>query len=613
MQKLILGFDAFDPGRFERLSSEGKLPHLNRYVEDGGYARLEVTAPPQTEVSWTSIATGVNPGGHGIFDFVHRNPKTYSPYVSLLPTESKLFGTQFVPPFEATTIFEEVAQQGYPSTVLWWPATFPARPASLVRTIPGLGTPDIQGRLGVGTFLSANPDLAQGKTKTSFERLERDGNRRYTSLLKGPASTKLLGSVKQTSVELKVEPLDDESARLAIGGHTLELTRGEWSPILELSFRVNLLVSVQAITRIILTQVRPDVALYVLPLQIHPLHSIWRYGTPNSFIKQTWQECGPFLTLGWPQDTTGLEEQCITDRQFLDLCESIFRGREGVLMHHLQNFQEGILALVFDSLDRIQHMFWHTRPDIVDAWYVKLDALVGKVEQRLKELGKDEVDTFILSDHGFTNFDRKVHLNRWLLDQGYLALKDEDEKASQSLENVDWSQSKAYAVGLNSLYLNLARREGEGIVQADERETEIQKLCNELERWRGPDDQAVIQRAWPRREVIAGPFTERGPDIIVGYSPGYRASQKTGMGKWSNTILEPNQDHWGSDHCVASQAVPGVLFSSQSLDQYPHPSYRDIPPLVIGKELDQSDTAPPRFSQEDQDIVEKRLESLGYL
>ena len=79
MRTLILGLDAFDPTVFERLSEQGKLPNLTKYVEAGGYARFAVTNPPQTEVSWTSMATGLNPGGHGIFDFVHRDPATYNP------------------------------------------------------------------------------------------------------------------------------------------------------------------------------------------------------------------------------------------------------------------------------------------------------------------------------------------------------------------------------------------------------------------------------------------------------------------------------------------------------------------------------------------------------
>ena len=142
MRVLMIGLDAFDPTTFERLNNAGRLPHLSKYVAKNGYRRFAVSNPPQSEVSWTSIATGLNPGGHGMFDFVHRNPANYALNVSLLPTKDGLTGTQFAEPYNAKTIFEQTVDMGQPATVLWWPAMFPARLKSPVRSLPGLGTPD---------------------------------------------------------------------------------------------------------------------------------------------------------------------------------------------------------------------------------------------------------------------------------------------------------------------------------------------------------------------------------------------------------------------------------------------------------------------------------------
>src|SRR5512144_120703 len=164
MRTVILGFDSFDPGTFERLSENGKLPNLGKFAGNGGYSRLEVCSPPQTEVSWTSIATGVDPGSHGIFDFVHRDPATYIPYVSILRTHKSAVGEQFIPPYTTKTFFEEAASLGYPATALCWPAMFPARPDIPVNTLPGLGTPDIRGQLGVGTLFSTE-DEERKKTR----------------------------------------------------------------------------------------------------------------------------------------------------------------------------------------------------------------------------------------------------------------------------------------------------------------------------------------------------------------------------------------------------------------------------------------------------------------
>ena len=375
MWTLLLGFDAFDPTVFERLSEKGKLPHLTRYVEIGGYARLAVANPPQTEVSWTSIATGSNPGGHGIFDFVHRDPATYTPYLSLLPTKTSPFGTRFVPPYKARTIFEETTRQGFPATVLWWPATFPARPELPVRALPGLGTPDVKGRWGVGTLFAsdAGPDRLRNVAVVA---LARRGTDRYAGSLAGP-SRKSRGSTNQSALDVQIDLIDDGSAHVAMGDQTVELIKGRWSPVLVMRFKVGRLVRIHALARLILTHTRPHVRLYVSPLQIVPMRSPWRYATPRAFVKQVWSSHGPFLTLGWPQDTTALEEGCIADSQFLDLCESVFTIRERILLSQLEQFNEGILASIFDSLDRVQHMFRRSRPGIVDDWYVRLDGLVG--------------------------------------------------------------------------------------------------------------------------------------------------------------------------------------------------------------------------------------------
>ena len=611
MQTLILGFDAFDPRRFERLCEQGRLPNLTRYVDAGGYARFQISNPAQTEVSWTSMATGLNPGGHGIFDFVHRNPKTYAPYVSLLPTESSALGTRFVPPYQARTLFEEAADQGFPATAFWWPATFPARPGLPVRTFPGLGTPDVHGRLGVGTLFASDGDLSGDTRKTAVEPLTPHGSDRYTGRLPGPARQGPLGS-RESSLELELLLADGETARLKLGDQTLELTRGVWSPIIDLSFKMGLLVRLRALTRVILTQTGPTVRLYALPLQPHPLGAPWRYATPPGFVRGVWKAHGPFLTLGWPQDTTGLEDGCITDAQFLDLCASIHEARARILMDELARFDEGVLATVFDSLDRVQHMFWRDRPDVVDEWYVKLDGLVGRVERRVAERGQEGARLIIVSDHGFAPFDQKVHLNRWLLDRGYTAAN--GGNGAGALKDVDWSNSQAYAVGLNSLYVNLQGREGQGCVPPEQAASLVERLRGDLLAWQGPDGTGVVQQVWAREEAFVGPFADRGPDLVVGYAPGYRASAETGMGEWRRTTLEPNRDHWGADHCVDPAAVPGVVFASRGLDSFPQPSYHDFPALAISMKPHASAAAPPpSFSEEDQEVVEERLRSLGYL
>ncbi len=613
MKTLLLGLDAFDPGTFERLFEAGEMPHLGRYVPQGGYARFEVANPPQSEVSWTSIATGLDPGGHGIFDFVHRDPATYRPIVSLLPTRRGAGGTQFVRPSTARTIFDQAASQGYPAASLWWPATFPARPDSPVATIPGLGTPDLFGRWGVGTLFTSETGLPEKIGKTRMVPLSPRGEERFAGVFPGPERKTRRGA-EETGLPLEVFRQNGERVHLKLGAHSLELTLGEWSPILTVSFKAGLFFKIQAITRLILTRTTPDIRLYALPLQLHPLHPIWRYGTPRSFVKRTWEHAGPFLTVGWPQDTTGLEDGCITDEQFLALCDSIFAARRAALHYHLTSFREGLLGIVFDSLDRIQHMFLRDRPDLVEAWYRRLDALAGEVQGWLAASPGGEGRMLILSDHGFTRFEHKVHLNRFLIERGYLAPS--GERPAGGLKDIAWERTQAYAVGLNSLYLNLQGREGQGRIPPQEGQAVLQRLEEDLLGWRAPGGERIVQRVTRREEAFSGPLTAYGPDLLIGYAPGFRASQATGTGAWGAAPLEANRDHWGADHCVDPRSVPGVIFAAEELRGLPHPSYRDIPMLAVNAAPDARGGSPPPESappDEDEAALEERLKSLGYL
>lgn len=114
-------------------------------------------------------------------------------------------------------------------------------------------------------------------------------------------------------------------------------------------------------------------------------------------------------------------------------------------------------------------------------------------------------------------------------------------------------------------------------------------------------------------EAFEGPLAQYGPDLVLGYAPKYRASSETGLGGWGDETIEPNSDHWEADHCIDLAAVPGVLFSNRGLDNFPNPSFADIPEMTIGKELSARIASGPVGTDEDQDVLEERLKGLGYL
>jgi predicted AlkP superfamily phosphohydrolase/phosphomutase len=550
----------------------------------------------------------VDPGSHGLFDFVHRDPETYVPYVSLLPTKQTMVGEQFLPPYTTRTLFHEAADMGYPAAALWWPALFPARPELPVATIPGLGTPDIRGQLGVGTYVTTEP---REMKKTKVIALKASGQGRFEAALEGP-QVKAKGGMRPALLPLTVEVVDESSARLVVGDQKLLLPLGKWSPVLELKFKAGFAFTVHAITQVLLTELEGRVSLYFVPLQIHPLHALWHYATPPGMVKDAWKVSGGYLTLGWPQDTNALEDGCITDEQFINLCESIFVSRKRIFFRQLDRFQEGVLAGIFDSLDRVQHMFTRGNPEVVHDWYIRLDGFVGEVHARLEKLGLPEHRLLILSDHGFKTFEHKVHLNHWLAGNGYMSTEKQSE--TPELKDVSWEKTRAYALGLNSMYLNVANREGKGTVTPEQIEPLLEELKNRLLDWRTDDGRQVISRVLLKHEAFTGPFARFGPDLVMGYAPGFRASSETGLGKSAATSLEANHDHWGADHCIDSAKVPGVLFANRDITNMPGLSFRDIPFLALGKHLDQSYIKPPsQAAGTGQKDLEERLKGLGYL
>src|SRR6266540_2141922 len=609
MHSVLIGLDSFNPSTFEYLAEKGEMPNLTSLAGKSGYSRLKVCAPPQTEVSWTSIATGSDPGTHGIFDFVHRDPATYAPYVSILPTKQSAVGEQFIPPYTAKTIFSEAADMAYPAIALWWPALFPARLDLPISTIPGLGTPDVRGQLGVGTY--ATSDSNEKKDKTRVTLLKETSKGKYAGTLDGPM-TKTREGIQPAKVDFTLDILNDTQAKLRIGTVEMPLALEQWSPIFEVKFKLGLMFNVTAITKAILTQTRGKVSLYFLPLQIHPLHSNWHYGASKAFLKESWTHAGPFLTLGWPQDTTALEEGCITDQQFLALCDSIFESRKKVFYYHLSNMKEGVLAGIFDCLDRVQHMFLRDRIDIVYDWYRKLDGFVGEVRTKISSLGLDKVRFLVMSDHGFQQFGYKVHLNRWLAENNYLTFS--NHAGESGLQNVNWAETSAYALGLNSIYLNIKGREGKGQVAAEQVEPLLAEIKGKLLNLLGPDGRSVISSVLFKHEAFSGPYLRLGPDLVVGYAPNYRVSSETGLGKAPQMTIEVNHDHWGADHCIDPEVVPGVLFANRDVANIPEVSFRDIPLLMIGKHLDQSYLKPPsEQNRQGQENIEERLKGLGYM
>ncbi|MGH6921105.1 MAG: alkaline phosphatase family protein, partial [Geminicoccaceae bacterium] len=227
-----------------------------------------------------------------------------------------------------------------------------------------------------------------------------------------------------------------------------------------------------------------------------------------------------------------------------------------------------------------QHPLHNASDDLARAaikWiYGEADRILGRVMAVMKP----EDRLIVLSDHGFASFRRAVHLSRWLADQGYLVLKP-GEPASESLfSNVDWTKTKAFALGLNGIFLNLRDREALGIVRAEDAKALKQEITDKLTGIRDPETgETMIVTVYEGDEIYHGAQTGGAPDLVIGYAGGYRASWQTALGGVPEALVEDNAKKWSGDHCIEPSLVPGVLFTSFQPEQAVA-SIDEVPNLV---------------------------------
>ena len=239
-----------------------------------------------------------------------------------------------------------------------------------------------------------------------------------------------------------------------------------------------------------------------------------------------------------------------------------------MMLLELGRFDEGLLYCLFDTPDRVQHMFWRYREPnhpahkgkpptgefahVIDDQYRRGDAIVGKA----LEFVDDKTLLIVLSDHGFGSFQRGVHLNTWLYEQNLLAFREGidplgDAEATLFPKDVDWSRTKAFALGLGGIYLNLEGREGQGIVKEVEAEELKRSIADGLTGLVDPaHGAAAIRGVKTREELYQGPFAGESPDLTVHFERGHRVSWRCSLGKVGVGLFEDNVKKWSGDHIV---------------------------------------------------------------
>jgi predicted AlkP superfamily phosphohydrolase/phosphomutase len=606
---LVLGFDGMDPGIVHRLMGRGELPNMKRLGERGIFTMMRSTIPPQSPVAWGSFISGADPGVYGIFDFLHRDPKTYIPMFSqsaTLPSHMMLKLGQYQIPLkpgkivlqrEGRAFWDYLEERNIPATVLKLPTNYPPS-ASHQRTLSGMGTPDILGTYGIYSLYTSDESESQRDiSPNNIYYAYIDENNVMEGQIEGPKND-LVRDGENVIVPFKVY-VDNRhrTARIDIQGQEILIAEKEYSDWVEIKFSlIPNLASITGMVKFYLMEMGDKFRLYISPTHIDPRDPAVPISTPAGYSRELAERVGPYHTIGLPADTKALSQGTFAMENFITQSLSVFDESCRMYDYELQRFQrqnEGLFFFYFSSLDQGQHMFWalndkehpYYHPEesrkfayITDEMYRKFDRILGRTLKNIDPA----IPVLVMSDHGFGPFRRDVNVNHWLAQEGYLKLNygGPGEEAS-ILGGADWAASRAYALGLNGLYLNMKDREIEGTVTAGQRRKLLEEIKAKLEALVDPKNgQQVISCAYISEDNFSKNYIDRAPDIILGFNRGYRISDESALGTLSREIVSDNMSWWSGDHCVDPLKVPASFISSFKIKKAV-PDMPDVAPTIL--------------------------------
>ena len=635
---LILGFDGMDPDLVAKWMDEDKLPNIQRLAREGGMYPLATTHSPESPTAWASFATGVNPGKHNIYDFLVRDTATYLPDLGMVRREPAKFLFNYIPIRKlqlhslrgGTSFWVTAGRNGVRSSILTVPVTFPPEEVPNGELLAGLPLPDIRGTMG--TFYYFATDLSryeEGNTEFGgvLKRLVIENDVAKTELVGPPnpivrqkiqairtKSPKLSEADRAKVAELRVH--EDvhvlmtirwnraaKTATVDIAGQTVSLEEGKLSKWIDLDFKVNFFVRLHGMAQMLLMKADGELQLYISPVNWKPDNPPLPISSPESLAGDLFRRLGHYRTLGWAEATWPLNEGRMDERTFMEDLYRAFDDRAQVILNRIDARNWDVLVGVIESTDRVQHMMWRYMDpkhpmydaaeasrfgDSIERVYRRADQFVGEVLEHLEP----GTAIMIVSDHGFHSWRKSVNLNTWLVQQGYMAVQGQQpgEKTLDDLfgggefwENVDWTGTRAYAMGLGQIYFNLRGREAQGIVSPGAEATLLaEELSAKLLTLKDPDDGSPIVRAVHKRDdVYTGEYLHNASELQVGMEEGYRVSWQTTLGGSPQGIVYPNMRKWSGDHGGYDFATTaGVLISNRRASRA-EASIVDIAPTVL--------------------------------
>lgn len=589
---IILGFDGVDPNIVSAMFENGELPNLAKLREQGTFKPLRSSNPPQSPTAWSSFATCKDPGDHGIYDFLRRNPKTMFPGVGFgqamhakLSPDGSVAEPAHALNFRQGDAFWTVAdRQGAHCRVLSMPFAFPADPMRHGVMLSGLGVPDI--RATTSTFVSMATDFTPEQLDANLA-----GGMRLAIEFDGDTATVMVPGARDPRqrrpvyVEAPLTITRDAGAgtlTLQLDEQEATLSEGEWSDWLEWTFEVTPEFTVRAISRFNAMEVGEDVRLYMTCLQFHPEDPYIPFTVPVNYSADLAERYGLYKTIGWAYDTHALRQDAMTEALFMEDVNNTMAWREQLTLDEMDRGDFDMLVSVWTATDRVSHMFWRYRDpdhplyteegaaeygDAVEITYRKMDDIVGAVMAKLQDN-----DLFmVMSDHGFHSFRRGFNVNTWLIREGYLAVEGGAGHNNQPfLQGYDWSNTQAYSLGLGSIFLNLEGRERNGIVSSADAEALRQELKEKLLAVTDPETGDKVFSAVYTRDYYEGSAMEHAPDIQLGYAEGYQSTKDAAKGAAPDVLFENNDDKWSGEHASSDvEDTPGVFFSNATVEGDP--------------------------------------------
>jgi len=557
--------------------------------------------------------------------------------VRFLPTEIPTASN----PRKGVPFWTAAADAGLRTRVINVPATFPAEQHHDEWMLSGLGVPDMRGRIGSPSLYTSDPALSLADNQFSVEIVHLAAKRgAIDTAIVGPlnqpfydfvlddATRGLEGQARTTAradmetrlrergvprrldVPLHIEAGDDR-VTLEVGGARQTLRVGEWSDWFTAPVHVNPIVDrvagLRGILRFKLLSLSPELKLYGSPLNFHPECQPVPFTGPISFARDLVREFGLFKTLGWPIDTWSLPSGLTDERHFLEDMAFTADKQQQMMERFLDKGEDRVYVQVFDFTDRIGHLLWRLYDsghplydarlaaqyaDEIPKSYERMDRIVGEAEKRIGP----RTALLICSDHGFASFRRGVNYNTWLVKNGFMTLRGGSSSGGKTLEDlfdkgelgeffryVDWSRTKAYAMGLGNIYINLMGREPQGSVVPGRDYDDVRaSIVRGLEALVDPETgERPVQRVYRREEIYTGFDPRILPDLRAANSSHYRIGWQTALGEVPPKIFEDNLKTWSGDHCSNDPSlVPGVLFSNVRLTAGA-PGIADIYPTVL--------------------------------